>query len=140
VAREVERARNEPKPPFYNFFGAFLAPYFEHPSAGSTGVGLLCKSIGMQCYVNEAIVACAIERYRLANGKLPASLDDLRMENMPHDVIGGGPLQYRATGDDYIVYSLGWQGKYNGGKVERTEGGGVDWTKSDWVWTLKPLE
>ena len=44
-----------------------------------------------QTLVNEAQIACALERYHLANGEYPETLDALMpqfMEKIPHDIIG----------------------------------------------------
>lgn len=92
-----------------------------------------------QTYADEARIACAIERYRLAHGSLPATLDDLRMENLPHDVISGDPLHYRPAGQDYILYSVGWNGVDDGGKVIFRDSKNVDYEQGDWVWSLTPL-
>jgi hypothetical protein len=73
-----------------------------------------------QTMVNEAQIVCALERYRLANGEYPESLD----------IIGGEPLIYRRTADgSFLLYSIGWNEKDDGGKS-----GGTDYTKADWVW------
>jgi len=48
-----------------------------------------------QTRVNEAIVACALERYRQAQGQFPESLEPLSprfLPNMTHDLITGAPL------------------------------------------------
>ncbi len=53
-----------------------------------------------QSSVDLARTAIALERYRLAHGDYPESLDALApqfIEKVPHDVIGGGPLHYRRT-------------------------------------------
>lgn len=45
-----------------------------------------------QTLVNQAWVACALERYRLAHGQYPEGLDALSpgfIEKLPHDLIGG---------------------------------------------------
>src|SRR5579862_6792690 len=71
-----------------------------------------------QTWVDEAAIACEIERYHLAHGALPATLDDLRVPNLPHDVINGQPLRYRIIApDNYLVYSVGWNQTDDGGKV-----------------------
>lgn len=90
--------------------------------------------------VNLAAIACEIERYRLAHGALPATLEELHMPDLPHDLVTGGPLHYRVTGDDYLLYSTGWDGiDDNGrvGEVDATHGMGQ---MGDWAWSLKPLE
>jgi hypothetical protein len=91
-------------------------------------------------WVNEAIIACAIERYRLAHGALPATLDELHMAALPHDVVNGEPLRYRVAGDDnYVLYSVGWNGVDDGGKAVKKSNGAIDLTRGDWVWSLRPF-
>lgn len=93
-----------------------------------------------QTFVNEAQIACALERYRLAHGEYPDSLDALVpqfVETIPHDVINGQPLHYRRTADGkFLLYSVGWNEKDDGGTVVMSEGKNpaVDFTKGDWVW------
>jgi hypothetical protein len=105
-----------------------------------------------QTRVNEAIVACALERYRLAQGQFPESLEPLCprfLEKMPHDVITGAPLIYRRTPDgQFILYSVGWNEKDDGGLVVRPsppyDETQMDWRskrwseweliQGDWVW------
>ena len=100
------------------------------------------KFARMQVYLNEAITACEIERYRLAHGKLPTTLDEIRVANLPHDIINGQPLHYKPLGDDnYLLYSVGWNETDDGGKIAMKPGNGpVDYEQGDWVWTLKPMQ
>ena len=85
-----------------------------------------------------ARIACALERFRLARGEYPASLDVLAPQfitKLPHDIIGGQPLKYRRSDDgQFVLYSVGWNEKDDGGQVELTESGRVDMDKGDWVW------
>jgi hypothetical protein len=93
-----------------------------------------------QTRVNEAIVACALERYRLAEGQFPASLEPLSprfLQLLPHDLITGAPLLYRRTPNgQFILYSVGWNEKDDGGSVEdtHTEPSTPELTEADWVW------
>jgi hypothetical protein len=92
-----------------------------------------------QTMVNEAQIACALERYRLAHGEYPATLDALLpqyMQTIPHDLIGGQPLHYRRTGDGkFQLYSVGWNQADDGGRASpHKENGGIDYTNGDWVW------
>jgi hypothetical protein len=68
-------------------------------------------------------IAVAIERYRRAHGEaLPAALADLvpsYLTEIPEDPITGKPLLYRAASDAYMVYSLGPDGKDDGGNLRR---------------------
>jgi hypothetical protein len=94
-----------------------------------------------QTYVDLARTAIALERYRLAHGEFPEALDTLAPQfiaQVPHDVIGGGPLKYQRTADgQFILYSVGWNETDDGGAVVLKPGStpSVDLDKGDWVWT-----
>jgi hypothetical protein len=91
-----------------------------------------------QTAADLARIACALERYRLANGQFPESLEALApkfVEKLPHDLITGQPLKYRRTDDGkFVLYSVGWNEKDDGGKVELAKSGNTDINKADWVW------
>jgi hypothetical protein len=93
-----------------------------------------------QTMVNEAQIACALERYKHANGNYPETLAALTpqfIEKIPHDIIGGQPLIYRTTADGkFLLYSVGWNETDDGGLDVSTQNknGGTDFTKGDWVW------
>jgi len=93
-----------------------------------------------QSWVDLARVACALERCRLAQGSYPETLDALAprfMESLPHDVIGGQPLKYhRNANGQFALYSVGWNGTDDGGKVVLKEKSkaAIDYDKGDWVW------
>jgi hypothetical protein len=91
-----------------------------------------------QTFVDLARVACALGRYRLAHGEYPETLDMLApkfIEKLPHDIINGQPLHYRRTDDGkFVLYSVGWDGKDDGGTVALTKGDQADIDKGDWVW------
>lgn len=100
-----------------------------------------------QSSVDLARVAIALERYRLAHGEYPASLDALApqfMEKVPHDILNGQPLHYRLTNDgQFVLYSVGWNDKDDGGVVvfqkgsrprEENPQSRVDINQGDWVW------
>jgi hypothetical protein len=93
-----------------------------------------------QTIVNEAQIACALERYRLAHDEYPETLDALVpqfIQALPQDIIGGQPLHYRRTGDGkFLLYSVGWNETDDGGQeAPHNESGWVtDFTKGDWVW------
>lgn len=135
----AEYARNEAK--LENEFHNGFTPYkiFARVLFPATGKAIQ-KSAWAQAGIDEAIVACALERYRLVHGQFPDTLDALSpqfAEHIPHDLITGEPLKYHRTeGGQFILYSVGWNGKDDGGKIALTEGshGRVDITKGDWVW------
>ena len=92
----------------------------------------------IQAQVDLARVACALERYRLAHGGYPETLDALTPQfiaQLPRDIINGQPLHYRRTDDGkFVLYSVGWNEKDDGGTVILTSSGSVDRDKGDWVW------
>ena len=94
-------------------------------------------ALGQAC-ADLARVACALERYRLANEQFPETLDALApkfIETLPHDLINGQPLKYRRTDDgQFVLYSVGWNETDDGGTVGLTKSGSPDWHQGDWVW------
>ena len=91
-----------------------------------------------QEWVDLARVAIALERYRLAHGEYPESLDALApqlLKQIPHDIVDGQPLHYRRTADDqFVLYSVGWNETDDGGVVGLTKAGSLATDKGDWVW------
>jgi hypothetical protein len=61
----------------------------------------------------------AIRVYRWEHGADPASLGDLVPEHLsavPQDPFSGGPLVYRRTATGYVLYSVGYNGRDDGGR------------------------
>lgn len=91
-----------------------------------------------QTKVNQALIACGLERFRCARGEYPELLESLVpqfAEKLPHDVIGGQPLKYRRTNDgQFVLYSVGWNESDDGGEIALTKSGNADWNAGDWVW------
>lgn len=93
-----------------------------------------------QTAVNLARVAMALERYRLAHGEYPQSLETLApayLDKVPHDIIGGQPLHYRRTTDgQFVLYSVGWNETDDGGVVVlgKNSTSEVNLRQGDWVW------
>lgn len=87
-----------------------------------------------------ARVACGLERYRLANQKYPATLAELApkfIDSVPHDICNGEPLHYRVEADgNYTLYSVGFNGTDDGGKIVMKAGSdtAIDPKQGDWVW------
>ena len=96
------------------------------------------KFAAIQSSIDLARVACALERYRLAHGEYPESLDALApqfIETLPHDIINGQPLHYRREANGpFVLYSVGWNETDDGGQVVLNKNGSVDREKGDWVW------
>jgi hypothetical protein len=94
------------------------------------------KAAIAQTAADQAALACALERYRLANGQFPETLAALSpqfMAHAPNDVITGQPYKYRRTEDgQFTLYSVGWDEKDDGGVPGKTL---FDQTQGDWVWS-----
>jgi hypothetical protein len=99
-----------------------------------------------QANLDLARVACALERYRIANGQYPDSLTALSPQfitTVPNDVISGEALKYRRTDDgNFLLYSVGWNGKDDRGNVAMTTGTTphMDQMQGDWVWPPYPAK
>ena len=93
------------------------------------------RAAAAQSAVDEAAVACALERYRLANGQLPDTLEALVprfISQLPNDVISGEPYKYHRTNDrQFVLYAVGWNEKDDGGMSGQTL---FDDKQGDWVW------
>jgi hypothetical protein len=96
---------------------------------------IIIRSAETQTAANQAAIACALERYRLANGNFPDTLDALApkfIAQLPKDVINNQPMKYRRTSDgQFVLYSVGWNEKDDGGTPGKTL---FDEKNGDWVW------
>ena len=98
------------------------------------------KAAKAQTAADQAALACALERFRLANGQFPEKLDALAprfIDRIPNDVISGQPLKYRRLDEGkFLLYSVGWNETDDGGTVvlTREKSRTVDFTQGDWVW------
>lgn len=83
-----------------------------------------------QAMGDALMVACALERHRLAQGRLPPQLEALTpqyLAALPADCLTGKPLSWRKESEDaYRVYAWGWNGKDEGGRPGRRSEDG-DW-------------
>lgn len=88
-----------------------------------------------QVTADQAAIACALERYRLANGQFPDKLEALApqfISHPPNDVMTGQPYKYRRTNDgQFVLYSVGWNLKDDGGVPGKRL---FDDKEGDWVW------
>ncbi|MBV9848134.1 MAG: hypothetical protein JO250_00460 [Armatimonadetes bacterium] len=66
------------------------------------------------------LTALALRAYRVEHGVYPATLDALiptYLSRVPDDPFAlSGPLRYRRVGDKYVLYSVGPDGKDDGGR------------------------
>jgi hypothetical protein len=85
-----------------------------------------------QAMVNEALLACALERYHLAHSDYPETLADLSpqfLAKLPADMVNGEPYKYRRVDPQhFLLYSVGWNETDEGGVAGKTTAEG------DWVW------
>lgn len=82
--------------------------------------------------------ACALERYRLANGNYPDALDTLvggTVAALPLDPLTGKPFLYRKVSEErFVLYSVGWNLEDEGGRVVQDKTARrVKFTEGDWV-------
>lgn len=66
-------------------------------------------------------VAFALAAYRADSGRFPAKLDDLApkyLKQVPGDLFSGKPLTYKPTAKGYLLYSVGIDGKDDGGRED----------------------
>jgi hypothetical protein len=127
IARDVQKTFNRVTP--MNFLAAISVPNFSRA----------CQNVAWtQTMVNEATVACALERYRAAHGDLPETLETLvpdYIKKLPTDVIGGQMLHYhRKSPADCLLYSVGWNETDDGGVAVRNANWPAEMEKGDWVW------
>jgi hypothetical protein len=89
-----------------------------------------------QTMARQALLWCAIERFRLKHGRIPDKLSELTpkfIDAVPCDPVTGLPLVYARKGDkDYLLYSIGWNGLDDGGVTRKRN------TEGDWVWASDP--
>ncbi len=75
-----------------------------------------------QSKLHQAVIACALEEYRLETGIYPLKLIDLSpkyLDEIPVDVIDGQPMRYlRETENSFRLYSVGWNRKDEGGAMD----------------------
>ncbi|MGL4551440.1 MAG: hypothetical protein ACRC33_09660 [Gemmataceae bacterium] len=73
-----------------------------------------------------AATALAAERYRLAHGRWPAALADLMprfLPEVPADPFTGEPIVLARHAEGIVLYSVGADGKDDGGAVDQPEAG-----------------
>lgn len=103
-------------------------------------------SLMIQTFVQQAATACALERFRLAQGQYPDALEALApkyLQQVPADILAAraATLKYvRAADGGFKLYSVGFSGVDDGGKPNPSidPHGDILWQlsqgKSDLVW------
>jgi hypothetical protein len=72
-------------------------------------------------WLKAATAALAVERYRVARGGLPETLDQLvpgYLAAVPEDPVDGAPLRYKQINRGFVVYGVGEDRRDDGGKEE----------------------
>ncbi|HWB02822.1 MAG TPA: hypothetical protein VG796_07330 [Verrucomicrobiales bacterium] len=130
---EDKRRRDGPEPNMLERWRTMLADGYAAYSSLRPGM-LLNEMKRRLC-----IVACALERHRLAGGKPPEKLSDLPpalLPAVPLDV-DGQPLRYRLVDGEQVFWSIGrnlkddWQGSRPADELPKEE---IDFP--DWQWRL----
>ena len=121
---------------------AMLAKWFGGPEArgreiGKILIGLLMPAVwkvqdaedrGGQM-LDNLLIAIALERYRCDHASYPMGLSALApkyLKAVPNDVFSDKPLVYRLEGKGYLFYSVGQDGKDEGGRTFDDEPRGDD--------------
>ena len=97
-----------------------------------------------QCLVDQATIACVLERHRIEKAAYPDSLAGLTLASgkpLPMDALSGKPMGYRKTDNGkYALWCVGFDGTDDGGKrvldamkPEGTKFGDENY-QGDWVW------
>lgn len=100
-----------------------------------TAFEILAKGEGdVQTRLNLGTIACALERYRVAEGRYPEKLDALfprYMAKVPDDIYTGQPLKYEITSNGkFVLHSVGWNQTDDHCKPD----------SDDLVWTYSPIK
>jgi hypothetical protein len=106
---------------------------------GSGGMSaFVVKDLAATACLRLSRTSLALERYRLTNGKLPDRLDELvpaYLTAVPADPFDGQPLLYKKLVKGYIVYSVGENGKDDGGDGRISER--TNWKPADITFTVE---
>jgi hypothetical protein len=85
----------------------------------------LVRAVRCDARIRDAQTAIAVERYRLAHGRLPNQLSELSptfLPAVPADPFDGKPLRYKPLAKGYVVYSVGEDREDNGGTEKNSKG------------------
>jgi hypothetical protein len=89
---------------------------------------------------NQIALACAIERYRIANGTFPEKLAALVPQfipAIPNEAVSPSPMRYSRKENGYVLYSAGWDGRDDRGAMAAPAKQNAP-EKGDWVWRIPP--
>jgi hypothetical protein len=142
--KELQRRKADQNAFLMLFDDAFMAA-LSLPAAGT----LVTRTAYVASVNNQAIIACALERWFIEHKSYPDSLEELTRagEKLPNDPLTGEPIHYRKTPDGrYKLWCVGFDGKDDGGKrvlnpknPDSTKFSDPAY-KGDWVWSYQPGE
>ena len=120
-----EALQNVPRPPkgdVRHGFSGQLAPAVDKVNEAGLRIRgeLLATAVGVAC-----------ERHRLRTGAWPRTLDDIPKDILPavpNDPFTGRPINYKWLPDGVVVYTVGPDGKDDGGAVLQDDKAGVKQT------------
>jgi hypothetical protein len=98
------------------------------------------KEAEASAQIRLAITGIAVERFRLAQGRLPEKLDKLVpqfLSVVPVDPFDGQPLRYRRLEKGYVIYSVGRDGHDNSGRERPADTKSSDKTEYDITFTVE---
>jgi hypothetical protein len=93
--------------------------------------------------ISMAMISCALERYRLAEGKYPAQLNEIVprfLSRLPREILTGNSFTYRLEYEGYRLYSTGLNKTDDGATVvfKGDSATAIDYEQGDWVWPHVP--
>ncbi len=91
--------------------------------------------------VDQALIACALERHAQEHARLPETLEALVprwLPKVPQDLVAGKPMKFEPQpGGGYRLYAVGWNQKDDGGQPGVSKAGkGEDLSQGDLVWLM----
>lgn len=114
AANNLEKKGKKAKRQYY-IVSAILLPGFSRAVE---------KEVRITALLRLAQSAIAVERYRIAQGRLPDTLKDLvpkYLPAVPEDPFDGRPIRFKHLKTGYVLYSVGADGVDNGGKEWLTQ-------------------
>jgi hypothetical protein len=90
-----------------------------------------------QASVQSALIACKLERYHRDHGTYPETLSGLVPRygaGFPLEPMSDEPLKYRPVASGYLLYSVGWNQKDDGGSAASVQPNETASISGDWVW------
>jgi hypothetical protein len=85
----------------------------------------------------------ALERFEKDKGEYPENLRTLvelgYLEEIPNDPYSDGPLVYKKTDKDFILYSFGENLIDDGGQVAHRDDGRIKQWASEGDWVFRPV-